>query len=268
MGAYGIAIAGFGAAGLFECPVGWPTARLRQVVRAPEAPSFQVTPDQAKVPLLGGGMWTFSRESFSGTLTTPRLLDAEELQHPGLAGAAAVLSHWLGRETFHAGAFVAHGGAWGIMGPKEAGKTTLLAHLHLLGTPVVSDDQLVVDASSMLVMAGPRGLDLRLEAAEHLALETRVVRQGERRRLPLGDVPPEIPLRGWIRLETGHGHSLTSVPPAARPRVLSASRTLKVLPSDPGALIRLADLPFFEFRRPLDWGEASGLADRLLSAIA
>ena len=239
------------------------------MVREPGDPRFRVTAIDAEFSLLGGGVWTLTREGFQGTLITPRRLQPDELQHPGLAGAAVVLSYWLGREAFHAGAFVAHGGAWGVMGPKEAGKTTLLAHLHLLGVPVVSDDQLIVDSTTLFAMAAPRGLDLRHDSAERLAPEARVVRDGQRRRILLDPVAPETPLRGWIRLEKGDDVSITKVTPHKRLHVLSASRTLRrVIPTDPGALIRLADVPFYEFKRPHRWGNASAVAEILLDALA
>src|SRR3712207_8347650 len=44
---------------------------------------------------------------------------------------------------------------------RSAGKSTLLAWLVLSGQPIVSDDQLVLDAGA--VYAGPRCVDLRPE---------------------------------------------------------------------------------------------------------
>lgn len=268
MGAYGVAVEGLTVLGLVECPDAWPTAHLRQEQGEAEHRGWRLTPDEAELSLLGGGVWTLRRDGLRGLLRTPRLLDGDDMAHPGLAGAAVVLAHWLGYEPFHAGAFVAHGGAWGVIGPKEAGKTTLLAHMHLLGMPVVSDDQTIVDTVAGRVMAAPRGLDLRPDAAQKLALETREVRVGERRRLPLDPIAPETALRGWIRLEPGTDVSITKVPPSARPRFLSTARTLPVMPKDPGAFVRLADLPFYELKRPRRWGDASAIAVRLLDAIA
>jgi hypothetical protein len=225
--------------------------------------------DDATLSLMDRGVWRLNRAGLEGTLTTPHPLDADQLAHPGLAGAAVVLAHWLGHEVFHAGGFVAHGGAWAVMGPKEAGKTTLLAHLHLMGFEIVADDQLVVDTARNVVMAAPRALDVRPEAADRLFPNARRVRMGERARVDLAMVSPEIPLRGWIRLETGDHLAITKVPPRDRPRMLSSSRTLvRNLPPDPGALVRMAALPFYTFTRPLRWEDASNTTLRLLDGIA
>jgi ABC-type molybdenum transport system ATPase subunit/photorepair protein PhrA len=52
-----------------------------------------------------------------------------------------VLAHWLGRESFHGGGFVAGDGVWGVLGEKGDGKSTLLASLALSGVPIVADDR-------------------------------------------------------------------------------------------------------------------------------
>jgi hypothetical protein len=188
------------------------------------------------------------------------------MAHPGLAGAACILAFWLGHEIFHAGAFVVDGGVWGVVGDKEAGKTTLLAHLHLAGIPIIADDMLVVDRAAR-AMAAPRCLDLRPDAAKHLATDVRIVRSGERHRIELGEVEPEIPMRGWIRLERSETESLDKVRPYERPGHLSAARTMRNVPTDPGALVRLAELPFYEFKRPLRWEDSSAMVERLLNSL-
>lgn len=258
---------GFGARGLVSCPNSWPIATLEQVLgKTDPLPSYSFSPDSATLPLLYGGVWRLERDGLRGTLTTPRPLDPDYMAHPGLAGAACILAFWLGHEIFHAGAFVVDGGAWAVVGDKEAGKTTLLAHLHLAGVPIVADDMLVIDSTAR-AMAAPRCLDLRPDASKRLAADVRIVRSGDRHRIELGDVEPEMPMRGWIRLERSETESLHKVRPYERPGYLSAARTMRNVPTDPGALVRLAELPFYEFKRPLRWDDSSAVVERLLNAL-
>jgi hypothetical protein len=265
IGAYGLAIEGFDAQGLFSCPQSWPKAHLRQkCVEAPEV-EFYLTADSATVPLLGGGIWELRRNGLEGVLTFPRQLEPDELAHPALAGAGCVLAYWLGHEVFHAGSFVVNGRGWGVLGDKNAGKTTLLADLSLLGHGVLADDMLVVDTQRLSVLAGPRCLDLRPDAADLLEARTVVTRQGQRRRIMLSEVAPETPFAGWIELVPDDRIEIVSVPPSKRLARLSANRTLQALPTDPGALLRLAALPFFEVRRPKSWDLMSDVVSQILT---
>src|SRR4029453_9610267 len=100
------------------------------------------------------------------TFTTRRPLGDDELVHPYLGLAAAVYSRWLGRESFHAGAFQARGCPWIVAGEKAAGKSTLLASLALRGRHVLADDVVVLDGVEAL--AGPRSIDLRADSAAAL----------------------------------------------------------------------------------------------------
>jgi hypothetical protein len=91
-------------------------------------------------------------------------------------------------------------GAWAVLGDKENGKSTTLAWFALNGHPVLADDLLVVDGDAAL--AGPRCIDLRQESSERLGVgePLGVVGQRARWRFELGDVPPRVPLRGFITL--------------------------------------------------------------------
>ena len=102
---------------------------------------------------------------------------------------AALAARWLRRESFHAGAVVVEGGAWAILGDKEAGKSSTLAHLALNGYTVLSDDVLVLERGS--VFAGPRCIDLRAEPARRLGAREplAVVGMRERFRIELGPAP-------------------------------------------------------------------------------
>ena len=123
--------------------------------------------------------------------------------HPHLAGAAAVLSHWCGRDSFHAGAFVVDGGVWGLLGDKGAGNSSTLVSLARAGVPIVSDDVLVLDKAT--AYAGPRSIDLRTDAAQTLRTGQPLGMIGDRARwrVPLGPVEPELPFRGWVTLRWG-----------------------------------------------------------------
>ena len=99
----------------------------------------------------------------------PAPLSADELVHPFLAPAAALFAHWHGREGLHGGALALGGTAWGVIGDRLGGKSSLLAALAVSGTDVVCDDVLVLDGRE--VYPGPRTVDLREDAAA--ALERR-----------------------------------------------------------------------------------------------
>jgi hypothetical protein len=190
------------------------------------------------------------------------------LVHPHFAGVAAVFAHWLGRETFHAGGFVVNGGVWGLLGEKEAGKSSLLASLARAGIPVMSDDLLVLDGGNAL--AGPRSVDLRVGAASRLEAgePLGVVGGRERWRLVLEPIAAELPMRGWVTLSWGGEAEVRSVRGSGRLRILGARRGLRLYPPEPETLIELSALPFVELRRPRDWSSATDAVDRLLHALA
>jgi hypothetical protein len=48
---------------------------------------------------------------------------------------AALAARCLGRESFHPGAVVVEGCAWAVLGDKEVGKSSTLAHSPSAGTP-------------------------------------------------------------------------------------------------------------------------------------
>jgi hypothetical protein len=181
---------------------------------------------------------------------------------------AALAARWLGRESFHAGAFLVDGSAWAVLGDKEAGKRSTLAHLALRGQAVVSDDVLVLEGGE--VFAGPRCIDLRAEPSERLGAgePLGVVGVRERFRLELGPVPSRVRLRGFVLLGWGDEVALEPVRGAERLLALVPHRALLLETNAPADLLRLSSLPFLRLRRPHDWSSLEETADLLLGAPA
>jgi hypothetical protein len=208
-----------------------------------------VTESRGEFRLQTGGEIVVEREPGRVVFTTPNPPSAAELIHPFLAPAAAVLGYWHDREAFHAGAFVYRDASWGLIGEREAGKSTLLASLALRGIPIVSDDMLVLDGD--VPLAAPRSIDLRENAAGHLGVGDLLGTVGTRQRwrLRLGPVEPP-PLRGWIFLRWSRDARWQALPARERIERLSAQRGLRIPPRNPAALLDLAALPSWELGRP------------------
>jgi hypothetical protein len=253
-GAYGIQLEGVDDAADFLVPAAdaWP--RLRVERRRGALPPFVESVDEevARLRLRDGGGIVIERQDATATFTVPRIAGAAEIVHPLLAPAAAVVAHWEGRESFHAGGIVIDGRGWGIVGPRGSGKSTTMAALAATGIGVLCDDLLVVEAG--VAMAGPRSVDLRespigaLGDAEALG----IVGARPRWRVRLGAVEPRVELAGWIFLAWGDVVECVAIPPRQRLQRLHAERALRVSPRDPAALVGLASLPSWELRRPKD----------------
>jgi hypothetical protein len=254
-GAYGISIAGMAAARpmLVDARPGWPRLRLVTELDDPPAGSETVTDDRAQLMLKTGGRLTLDRTRGLAHYTVPRPLSADELVHPYLAPAAAVVAHWTHRLSFHAGAFVGAGGTWGLVGDRAAGKSSTLAWLALNGHEVVADDVLVLQDG--IAYAGPRSIDLREDAAERFGVGTAlgVVGTRPRWRVVLPPIDPELPFRGWIFLAWGQRLESRRVGGSECLRRLVAQLALRLPVADPAYLLELASLPAWELRRPRDW---------------
>jgi hypothetical protein len=263
-GAYGLCLdPAFAAASLVEVPDDWPRVRVeRQVGRAAHGGN-ELDLHRARFSFGdGGGLEVIAAER-RAVLCSPRALTDDEVLHPYLAPIAAAFAWWSGYEGFHAGAVLLDGRVWAVVGEKGEGKSTLLAFLALAGHPVMSDDLLVVADGN--AMAGPRCLDLREPAADHLGVGELTLRAPEARwRLPLGPVPEAAPLGGWFFL--GEGATLTASPLDARSLLLhlAAHRSMFVVPRDPEVLLDLAALPAWVLRRPREWAALEDTADRLV----
>lgn len=271
-GAYGFSLAGVDGARelLVDAPTDWPLLELRCRVDDGPLPDREVVSDQrAELLLTAGGWVAIERASLRAEYVLPRDVSPGALVHPHLAPVAAIASRWLGRESFHAGAVVIGDGAWGVLGDKEAGKSSTLAWLALAGHPVLADDLVVLDGGS--VLAGPRSIDLREPSALQLGVGEPLGRIGLRNRwrLQLPPAPTALPLRGWIVLTWGDGPpSLHALEGAARLQAILPHRAVRLTPTDPGRLVALSALPCHELCRPRAWSSLPDAADLLARSLS
>lgn len=270
-GAYGFRLTGLADSGalLVDAPDAWPELEIaRNAGGSVSRPVEEVTADHARLWLAGGAAADLDREASRAVLHVPAEASDGAIVHPYLAPVALVMSRWLGREGFHGGGIVAGGGAWAVLGDKTAGKSTTLAWLARAGTGIVSDDVLIVDGTT--VLAGPRSIDLREEAAQRLGTGELIGRVGvrDRWRVALDPVAPELPLKGWITLEWGDRVAVEAIRGAERLNALLPHRGVRLVPAEPAALVRFSGLPHLRLIRPRDWDSLPEAADRLLDAIA
>jgi hypothetical protein len=269
-GAYGFALAGVPAAEalLVDAPERWPELTLVREDGTGRPETEEVTADHARLWLAGGAHADIDRAAGRALVAVPPGTTDGALVHPYLAPVALIMSRWLGREGMHGGGVVAGGGVWAVLGHKTAGKSTMLAWLASSGVPVFSDDVLVIDDG--IVLAGPRSIDLRREAARRLGAGEPLGRVGARSRwrLPLGPVPAELPLKGWITLEWGDEIAIRELRGAERLAALLPHRGVRLAPTEPGALLRLSTLPHLQLVRPRRWGSLPDVTERLVDAIA
>jgi hypothetical protein len=270
VGAYGLALDGVEAARRFLVPAApeWPRIRVTNTVGRLDRVSDRLSEEHAELVLRSGGMLFLDRAEASAEFVTPEPLSPDELAHPGLAPVAAVTARWLGRQSFHAGAFVLGSDVWALLAEREGGKSTTLAWLASRGQRVLCDDMLVLDGDDAL--AGPRILDLRAESAARLGLGDYrgTVGLRERWRVELDDAPAGTRFRGWVFLSWGEDVEVASVRVGDRLPRLAQHLGLRVPPARPDRLLELATLPGWEFRRPRGWARFDEAGDRLLETLA
>jgi hypothetical protein len=268
-GCYGFRLSGIPEAGslLVEAPPHWPALALRHAPPDGEGPTLDgIGPDRAEL-MLQHGWVELDRPTGLVTFRLHRRPPDSDLVHPYLAPAAAVAARWNGRDSFHAGAVVVDGGAWAVFGDKGSGKSTTLAWLALGGHPVLTDDLLVVDGSAAL--AGPRCVDLRQEPSARLGVgePLGLVGQRERWRLALGDVPAQVPLRGFVTLGWDSQLALEPLRGAQRLLALLPGLSVRVAPDRPAGMVDLSSLPVWQLRRPQRWDALREGAELLLDAL-
>lgn len=251
--------------GLVAAPPEWGSL----LIEAEVGPSQPVAADHvgeagALLRLKTGGSLSLDRAARLARYSVPWPLGADELAHPFLAPAAAVFAHWEGRLAFHAGAFVAGGGVWAVVGSRGAGKSTALARLVLLGHDVFADDVLVLDGS--VACAAPRAIDLRRDAARRLGAgdPLGVVGTRPRWRVALPACAAELPFRGWMFLEWGARREAVALRASDCLTRLTAALTVRLDAPDPRAMLDLAALPAWTVRRQRDWARLDDGVEQML----
>jgi hypothetical protein len=268
-GCYGFRLSGLSHDGslLIDAPGAWPALELRRAPPNGDGPtSDSIAADRAHLVMRSG--WV-ELDRPTGVVTfrmAPRPPD-RDLVHPYLAGPAAVAARWTGRDSFHAGAVVIGGGAWAVLGDKGNGKSTTLAWFALNGHPVLTDDLLVVDRDAGL--AGPRCIDLRRESSERLGVGEPIGVVGERARwrFQLGDVPPRVPLRGFVTLAWDSALAFEPLRGVERLMALLPGRSVRRPPPHPAQLVDLSSLPVWRLRRPHRWDALADAGALMLETL-
>lgn len=254
-GAYGIALDGVPGADDVLSPAP-STAPAWQVTRQPLPPGPPgddlLTDHRARFMVFGGTIVELDAETRQITLSIADSEPPESVIHPYLVGACTLAAWWRGALVFHAGCALIGGRAWGILGAKQAGKSTLVAALDAAGVTVLADDITIVESGE--AFCGPRFIDLRRAQAEHYPHARAIGRAGARSRwrLALGPAPWSAPLAGWITLAWGDELALTPISPFDRFERLGHAYGLSEPPTDPRTLLDAATLPMFELERPRD----------------
>jgi hypothetical protein len=271
-GAYGLHLPALaGAEGLLvDAPERWSDWHI-ELAAGSGRPTEFLDDSRARLICAPSGWVDIERAACTSTMHLPERPTMPEIAQPRLGITGIVAAYWRGDHGFHAGTFVADGLAWGILGSKGDGKSSLLATLALMGIPVLADDVLVVDRR-LQGLAGPRCIDLRREAALELGLgeSIGVVGTRERWRAGLAPVPCEVPLGGFVCLEWGKT-AVSRVPLDERVRMLYANQALLLGEQrDPAVLLTLMELfalPMLRMRRPREIERIVKTADLLLDAI-
>ena len=255
LGAYGLRIEGLAEAQQWMQPLPDRAPRLwveKTRIERESARESWLQRGAADVRLIGGGRLRIRQTDRRARFSFPEPPSDEDLLHPYLAPAAALLHLWAGREAWHAGAFATSRGAVAVLAEKGAGKSTTLAWLASHHeAAVLSDDLVVVRRES--VLSGPRCLDLRDDTPVHdFDLEAvRPVRNAERLRVTLSIAPHEAPLIATALLRWGQHTRVERPAPADRLRELLPHRMFgHRVAGDPQAILKLAALPMVIITRP------------------
>ena len=263
-GVYGLAVTGLGDVSQYaDAPApGSPALAVRQQVGAVRADVVStLSGEQAVIPLIENGLLEITRAPAVATFTLPRKLSDDEMLHPWLVPAAATTNAWHGRRVLHGGLVSNGTRALGIVGDKEAGKSTLLAWLAFeAGLSVMCDDLIVVDGDT--VFAGPRCIDLRPGSVDHLpdVVGATLVREGTRLRLPLPSGPATAQLVGLAVLEWSADTGVRPVPASARlPHILPHAFTEGV-PAGLEGVLGFARYRMWRLARPRDWSSLAASA--------
>jgi hypothetical protein len=213
-----------------------------------------------------GGRVSVERDEQLVVVESPRPMSHEALRHPFLAFPAAVLNHWAGRSTLHAGGFVVDGGAVLVLGEKGTGKSTLVAAAAAAGLPVVSDDLAVLEDAD--VLAGPRCIDLRGDVAASLGGRLLGV-VGARERWRVGLAPTEwrTPVAALVRLQDGDEVAMRRTGADESARALFGSFALGAGPGRADHAYDLLHLPMWDVVRPRRVDRLPETIDRIVELV-
>ncbi len=265
VGAYGFRVTGAGAGArlLGTVPDRFPPLHLAFIGEPTQVHTASVDDEWVVFALDHGRGIVVDRGRARATIFGHRLPTAADVVHPLLTAAAAAAGRWSGYELLHAAAFVVNGHAWGLLGDKKSGKSTVAAWLAQRGYPVICDDMLAITGRT--AFAGPRCVDLRPEPARRLGIGRPVATDGprERWRVTLPSIDPELLLGGWVFLSWGEPVEAVPVKPRHLLGRLAASRTWPGQPVDPVGLLDLATLPAWDLRRPPTWESFDRAAETL-----
>ena len=266
LAAYGVAFADLGSPNSLEPLPSWPRwAVSQQVGPADDSPGLDVWADRARIGMPRVGEFRLDQEARQIVLHVRDPWPAEAILHPGLAPAASIVAHWMGRAAIHAAAVLIGGRVWGLLAEKGAGKSTMAAHLVRLGCGMVTDDLLVVDG--MVGFAGPGAVDLRGDVGPGLgATPLGVIGTRERWRAALEIGALSAPLGGWVELGWTEG-ATASEEVGALGRLAALDRGA-ILPPEGAQLLRLADVPMSRFNRRYAADQARADAARLLETLS
>jgi hypothetical protein len=224
--------------------------------------------DSAAMGRRGGSAFAVTRTTRRIVFDVPEIPSADILLHPLATVPLAILARWRGDVTLHAGAFAVSGHAWVLLGSRHSGKSTTLALAARRGLPVLADDLVVV--SDGRVLAGPRSVDLREDAAARLGATRDLGDLGSRRRFRVSSPPgpASAPLGGFLLLDWHEGDEVLVERLTAAERVrslYSLEYVALVGPADPQKILDLAAAPAFRIRRPRSWSASESMLDRLLA---
>jgi hypothetical protein len=208
------------------------------------------------------------RERLTVELLAPVPFSGPALVHPVLTIPLSILARWRGDVALHGGAFFHAGAAWGVIGERTAGKSSMLGVLGARGVPIVADDLLVIDDG--WAHAGPRCVDLRPDIAPYLpaARDLGVVGTRPRFRLSTPAAPARAPLRGMFVLDW-HDAEPELVPVATweRLKILYRQEAIALLGfAEPAAFVQLLEFPMWRLLRRRDWAATPAAVERLLAA--
>jgi hypothetical protein len=229
-----------------------------------------VEPSRVVMSTERAGAIIVKRDPASVELLLPYEATAAALVHPLLTIPLSILARWRGDITLHGGAFHHAGAAWGVLGERTAGKSSMLGALGARSVPVAADDLLVIDERGW-VRAGPPCVDLRPDVAKRLpdALYIGDVGTRPRYRLETPPAPHRSPLRGFFVLEWHDGDepSLEPMTMAERVQVLYRQESIALIGfADPRKFIALIGMPMWRLRRRPRWSATPAALDTLLAA--